>query len=154
MRIDTSYGTAEEIKSIPKGKYVAVIDKAEEAVTSTSKPMWKVTFKIVEGEFAGRKIFENFVIDNEHGCKRFCSLIKHSGNQLSENINYLSTHFEGRRIGLIVQKNDDDGYPVLAYGAFFAPDQQSNIPMPAQTNMPQQQSLPAQSLISEDEVPF
>lgn len=48
-------------EEIPDGTYMCSLSKLELAETKAGKPMVKVQFKVVEGEFKKRNIFGNFV---------------------------------------------------------------------------------------------
>lgn len=47
---------------LPEGKYTAEIKESELKVTANGKPKFAVTFVIVEGEEAGRKVFNDIVL--------------------------------------------------------------------------------------------
>ena len=42
---------------IPEGEYVAEIKKVEETKTKKDDDMWKVQFKIIDGDFKGNNVF-------------------------------------------------------------------------------------------------
>lgn len=58
---------------LPAGDYLAVVQDATAQDASTGKPMVKATFKITEGPYAGRLIWNNFVLtrDNPNALKWF-----------------------------------------------------------------------------------
>jgi hypothetical protein len=57
--IDMDEVEEQSFENIPKGTYDCVIEACEYALSNSSgKPMWKMTYTITDGEFAGRKIFD------------------------------------------------------------------------------------------------
>lgn len=58
LTIDMDAVEAQSFELIPKGEYECVIEAAEYKLSaSSSQPMWNVTLAIVDGEYAGRKLF-------------------------------------------------------------------------------------------------
>jgi hypothetical protein len=52
-----------EFEALPAGQYLAKITEAELTKTqSTNRNMIKVTWEITEGDFEGRKLFDNIVL--------------------------------------------------------------------------------------------
>lgn len=47
---------------IPKGSYPAVVDELELGESSNNNPMFSVKYKVTEGEFAGRVLFDYWVL--------------------------------------------------------------------------------------------
>lgn len=47
---------------LPKGNYPAVVDELEFGDSSTGNPMFSAKFKITEGEFTGRVVFDYWVL--------------------------------------------------------------------------------------------
>jgi hypothetical protein len=47
---------------LPKGNYPAVVDELEFTESSTGNPMFAAKFKITEGEFEGRVVFDYWVL--------------------------------------------------------------------------------------------
>lgn len=47
---------------IPKGDYPAIVDELELTESAAGNPMFSVKFKIVEGEFEGRVVFDYWVL--------------------------------------------------------------------------------------------
>ena len=54
----------QQFKVIPEGNYVAEIVKVEETKTKNDDDMWKVQFKVIEGEHTGTSIFSFFFCAN------------------------------------------------------------------------------------------
>lgn len=53
---------ASEFEALPEGQYLSKIVSAELTKASTGKDMIKVTWEVVDGEYEGRKLFDNIVI--------------------------------------------------------------------------------------------
>jgi Protein of unknown function (DUF669) len=51
---------------LPNGDYDAQVTRPEATTSSTGKPMFKVTFKIITGAFAGRTVPNQFVVSAEN----------------------------------------------------------------------------------------
>lgn len=49
-------------EAVPAGNYLCKIDEAELTESKNNNPMIKIQWEIVEGEFAGRKLFDNLVL--------------------------------------------------------------------------------------------
>lgn len=47
---------------LPKGNYAAVVDELELTESSTGNPMFAAKFKVTEGEFEGRVLFDYWVL--------------------------------------------------------------------------------------------
>lgn len=63
--IDLDYNLEEVSSSfepVPAGNYEARIDSVELVTSQTNKPMLKVAWEITDGEFVGRKLFDNVVL--------------------------------------------------------------------------------------------
>jgi hypothetical protein len=47
---------------LPKGNYAAIVDELEFTESSTGNPMFAAKFKVTEGEFEGRVLFDYWVL--------------------------------------------------------------------------------------------
>lgn len=67
--------------TLPEAEYNVEIVEAEYASASTGKPMIKVTFKVMDGPHAGRKLWNNFVMttDNPNALRFFITHMKNLG---------------------------------------------------------------------------
>ena len=52
-------------RALPVGKYRVIVTKAEAVKASTGADMIKATFEVMEGQFKGRNLFNNFVLSTE-----------------------------------------------------------------------------------------
>ncbi len=68
---------------VPVGTYDARIAECELVTSSTGKPMLKVTWEITDGEFAGRKLFDNVVLTVDWRVKMYADVVGlESGSEL------------------------------------------------------------------------
>lgn len=51
-------------KPLPNGDYVCVVDNVEEAETSAGERAWNIRFKVIEGKYAGRYLFDKINVEN------------------------------------------------------------------------------------------
>ena len=69
----------EDVKSsfepLPTDKYMAKIAIQELKTSSTNKPIFSIAWVILEGEYAGRKIFDNIVLTVDWKVKQYAVLI-------------------------------------------------------------------------------
>ena len=64
-RIDFSkVDDAQDFTPLPEGRYPCRIVDIEEKLTQNGDDMWRLTFEVTEGEFEGRKIFDNLVFSD------------------------------------------------------------------------------------------
>lgn len=75
MRIDLGYNLEEvknEFEPLPPSTYEAKIADCELTNSQkTNKPMLKFSWEIVDGEFAGRKLFDNVLIETTWKVKQY-----------------------------------------------------------------------------------
>ena len=62
INLDFSNVTGGNFEPIPAGDYVLEIENIEEQVSKAGNNMLNITFNVAEGEYAGRKIFEFYVL--------------------------------------------------------------------------------------------
>jgi hypothetical protein len=77
MLIDLDYNledVSSSIEPVPAQTYVCRIDKAELTESSTKKPMLKFEWKIIDGEYAGRTLFDNVVTSVSWKVKQYAEL--------------------------------------------------------------------------------
>lgn len=53
-----------EFKPLPNGDYVCVVDNVEETETSAGEKAWNIRFKVIEGKYAGRYLFDKVNVEN------------------------------------------------------------------------------------------
>jgi hypothetical protein len=59
---------------LPGGVYPARVGEAELKTASTGKPMIEVIWEVTEGEFAGRKVWDNIVTSVQFKIKQYADL--------------------------------------------------------------------------------
>ena len=64
-----------DFTALPAGTYDARIESAEITNSQTGKPMLKVVWDITDGEFAGRKLWDNGVLSVGWRVKQYADLI-------------------------------------------------------------------------------
>ena len=53
-----------EFKPLPNGDYVCIVDNVEEAETSAGEKAWNIKFKVAEGKYEGRYLFDKLNVEN------------------------------------------------------------------------------------------
>lgn len=87
---------------IPEGDYIAEIVRVEELKTKNDDDMWKVQFKVIEGEHKGTSIFSYFVF-NEGGYGNIKKLYKEIGGfDLAKSHNCIPSDIEGEKLIITV----------------------------------------------------
>jgi len=71
-------------EALPAATYLCRIMKAELTESSTKKPMLKFEWEVFDGEFTGRKLFDNVVLSIDWKVKQYAELAGiESGKQLN-----------------------------------------------------------------------
>ena len=92
----------QQFKVIPEGDYVAEIAKVEETKTKNDDDMWKVQFKIIEGEHTGSTI-NTLLVFNEGGYGNIKKLYKEIGGfDLAKAHNCVPSDIEGEKVVITV----------------------------------------------------
>lgn len=63
---------------IPEGRYKACIEKVDVKQTTKGDEMWSVEWRVIEGQYVGRKIWDNITF-SEKGYSRVKLLLKRLG---------------------------------------------------------------------------
>ena len=94
----------QQVTIIPEGEYVAEIVKVEETQTKANKDdMWKVQFKIIDGDHKGTSIYSYFVF-NDGGYGNIKKLYKEIGGfDLAKTHNCVPSDIEGEKLIITVQ---------------------------------------------------
>lgn len=83
---------------IPEGEYPAEIVKVEETKTKNEDDMWKVQFKIIDGEHKGTSIF-TYLVFNEGGYGNIKKLYKEIGGfNMAKTHNCVPADIEGENV--------------------------------------------------------
>ena len=115
----------QQFKVIPEGDYVAEIVKVEELKTKNDDDMWKVQFKVIEGEHAGTSV-TTFLVFNEGGYGNIKKLYKEIGGfDLAKSHNCIPSDIEGEKLIITVaigEYTNKEGNKVknnsIPYGGF------------------------------------
>lgn len=110
---------------IPEGDYVAEIIKVDETKTKNDDDMWKVQFKVIDGDHKGSSIFSYFVF-NDGGYGNIKKLYKEIGGfDLAKTHNCVPSDIEGEKLIITVnigEYTNKDGQKVknnsIPYGGF------------------------------------
>jgi len=97
---------------IPAGTYNIIVDTAEETTSKSGSRMLKLKFKISEGEYRGRVLFENLVLEgNETAVKISMQKIKSilKLNNKSVVLNDLADML-GLEVGAVVKIQQSEQY--------------------------------------------
>lgn len=86
---------------IPDGQYKACVEKVEERTTSTGSDMWSVEWRIVEGKYLGRKIFDNLVF-SQKGMGRVKLMLKRMGFDVSGELDCQPEMIHGKQLFISV----------------------------------------------------
>jgi Protein of unknown function (DUF669) len=129
--IDLSKATVSGPVTIPEGKYNCVVLEAAMKDTKTGTGQYiSTTLKVVDGEYAGQKIFHNFNVKNDNpkaveiGLGQLKSLLTEAG---AANPNALESVDQlcGLKIGVKTKLKEDQGYGPKAEVSWFFKTQAS-----------------------------
>ena len=56
--------TKKEYKPLPDGDYICIVDNVEETETSVGEKAWSIKFKVAEGKYEGRYLFDKINVEN------------------------------------------------------------------------------------------
>lgn len=105
--IDLDYNledVSSEFEALPVGDYLAKIETCELVKSSTDKPMLKVRWGVMEGEWEGRKLFDNVVLEVAWKVKQYAEAAGiESGSQID------SSHFIDTEAILAVGQKEYQG---------------------------------------------
>ena len=62
-----------EYKPLPDGDYICIVDNVEETETSAGEKAWSIRYKVTEGKYEGRYLFDKINVENPKKifvCKR------------------------------------------------------------------------------------
>lgn len=95
----------DSFEPLPESQYFARLDTCELMQSSTGKPMLKMTWVVIDGEFEGRKLFDYVVLTVDWKVKQYCNMAGiESGSQLD------TKDFEGIEALInVIQEERTDG---------------------------------------------
>ena len=95
----------DSFEPLPEGQYMCRLDKCTLTQSSTGKPMLKMEWVVIDGEFEGRRIFDNVVITVDWKVKQYAELAG-----ITEGTAIDTNDFEGIEALLgVVQEERSDG---------------------------------------------
>jgi hypothetical protein len=92
------YENAEGFSTIPDGEYKVEVVKVDIRDTNAGDEMWGLHLKIIEGQFANRKLFDNMVFSSNPNCmKRVKHICSHLGIDVSAEVELEDDMLIGRK---------------------------------------------------------
>ena len=95
----------EDFSPLPEGKYLCRLTGIEEASTQYGDELWKLRFEVIEGEHAGRYIFDNMVF-SQAALKRVKLICSRLGLDVSGEIDLTPALLEGRTVWVEAQTEE------------------------------------------------
>jgi uncharacterized protein DUF669 len=86
---------ADDFSPIPDGEYLMKVAEAEEKQSKNGNPMWKLVLEIVNGQFKGRRVWDNITWSGE-GMKRVKLVLSRLGLDLKGDMEVATTDIVGR----------------------------------------------------------
>lgn len=62
LNVNDPEAQAPEFTPVPEGDYIVTLEKTEEKVAKTGKKFLEFSFRILEGQYSGRRVWERFYI--------------------------------------------------------------------------------------------
>lgn len=92
----------QDYSPIPEGKYLCTVENVEEARTQYQDEMWKLRFRVADGKYAGRIIFDNMVF-SEAALKRVKLICSRLGIDVSKELDLTPAMVKGQSCQLTVE---------------------------------------------------
>ena len=96
---------AEDYSPLPDGQYLCVLDDIEEKNTQYGDELWSLKFAVQEGEYEGRKIFDNMVF-SEKALKRAKLICSRLGLDVSGEVDLTPDLLKGRAALVTVETDE------------------------------------------------
>ena len=99
---------AQDYAPLPEGEYTCRIAKVEEASTKAGDEMWRLHLEVIEGEHAGRFIFDNMVFSTA-AMKRVKLICSRLGIDVSGETNLTTSMIRGRacKVSVTIEDYED-----------------------------------------------
>lgn len=99
----------DDFSPVPEDSYVCELIDVKEDTTTTGGEMWKLKFKIVEGEYQGRYLFDNMVFSQE-AAKRVKFICSRMGLKTQGNVNLTPDMLLHRRtiVNPVIEEYEDE----------------------------------------------
>lgn len=95
-RIDfTQIEDTSDYAPLPDGEYRCHVDSVDERTTQRGDPMWRLRFRVVDGDFEGRWVWDNLVF-SERGRSRVKLFCKSIGIDTSQAVDLLPEMLIGK----------------------------------------------------------
>lgn len=95
----------DSFEPLPEGQYMCRLDKCTLTQSSTGKPMLKMEWVVIDGEFEGRRLFDNVVLSVDWKVKQYAELAG-----ITEGTAIDTNDFEGIEALLgVIQEERNDG---------------------------------------------
>jgi hypothetical protein len=130
---------------LPAGVYVCQVTDSGAKFSKNNRPNLNITMTVVDGEFTGRKIFDNFTLDHEIGLKIFKTLCVVAGHP---NPNFVrdSEELHGLYAKVRIAIKEDPGYaPKNVVKGYMAADGSPTVAPAAQQSRAAAPAAPAAS---------
>lgn len=99
----------QEFTLIPEGQYPALVISATEGESKEKKtPFIKVKYEILEGEFAGKNIYDNFFF-SEASLWRLNNALAIMGVEITDDMDVTESTFNGRTCLITVKHKEYNG---------------------------------------------
>lgn len=85
----------QDFSPLPDSEYLCRLAEIEESTTQNGDELWKLKFEVIEGEYAGRYIFDNMVF-SEAALKRAKLICSRLGVDVSGEVDLTPSMVEGR----------------------------------------------------------
>ena len=85
----------QDFQPLPDDDYLCRLSEIEEASTTQGDEMWKLRFEVLQGEYKGRRIFDNLVF-SEAAMKRVKLICSRLGLDVSGELDLTPGMIEGR----------------------------------------------------------
>lgn len=91
----------QQFRPVPPGSYLCRVERVEETETQNGDEMWRLGLKVVEGEHAGRWVFDNLVF-SPMALKRVKSFCKAVGIDVNGEVSLESDMIRGKQCRVMV----------------------------------------------------
>ena len=120
---------------LPRGKYEAVITQTEQVETKNGDPMLRLTIEIIEGQYTGRKVFDQFMLQHPNEKAQLIGLQKLKSIKLAVGKpgDVEESDLWGTPIQIGLKVEEPDGYAARNVITFYKALAQPVAPAPAAT---------------------
>ena len=100
---------AQDFSPLPEGKYLCQLNDIEEASTQYNDEMWKLRLEVIDGEHAGRMLFDNLVF-SKAAMKRVKLICSRLGLDVSGEVDLTPELLKGRKcyVSAVTEEYQDE----------------------------------------------